>query len=131
MDNSLNITIELPQALKDRRISPTFHTNIVWPYVKYNDSLFPKWEANTYYNFGNNDKQEWFVNEILANKWANDDLELQVKWTLGDVTWEPISSCKDLEALDKYLELWGIKRARDLLRCMQVNWSHDYHVIIM
>ena len=41
--------------------------------------------------------------------WANNNLELQVKWTLGDVTWEPISSCKDLEALDKSVELWGVK----------------------
>ena len=105
MNNSLNITIELPQGVKDRRISPTFHINLVRPYVENNNSLFQKWEADTYYNFGNNDKQEWFVDEILAHKWANDGLELQVKWTLGDVKWEPISSCKDLEALDKYIEL--------------------------
>ena len=131
INDSSNITIELPQELKDRRISPTFHTNLVWPYVETNDSLFPKREANTYYDFGNNDKQEWLVNEILAHKWANDDLELQVKWTLGDVTWEPISSCKDLEALDKYLELWGVKHTCDLPRCVQVNWSHENHVIIM
>ena len=93
----------------------------MWPYVENNNNLFLRWEANTYYDFGNNDEQEWFVNEILAHKWANNDLELQVKWTLGDVTWEPISSCKDLEALDKYLELWGIKCACDLLQCVQVN----------
>ena len=34
--------------------------------------------------------QEWFIDEILAHKWANNDLELQVKWTLGDITWELI-----------------------------------------
>ena len=131
MNNSSNITIELPQELKDRRIFPTFHTNLVWPYVETNDSLFPKREANTYYNFGNYDEQEWFVDEILAHKWANDGLELQVKWTLGDVTWELISSCKDLEALDKYIELWGIKCTHDLPQHVQVNWSHDSHVIFM
>ena len=75
------------------------------PYVENNDILFPKQEAKTYYDFSNNDKQEWFVDEILAHRWAINELELQVKWMLGDVTWEPISSCKDLEALDKYLEL--------------------------
>ena len=84
-------------------------------------SLFPKQEANTYYDFSNNDEQEWFVNEILAHKWANNDLELQVKWTLGDVTQELISSCKDLEALDKYLEQWGIKCTQDLPQHVQVN----------
>ena len=131
MNDSSNITIEFSQELKDRRISPTFHTNLVWPYVKNYGILLPKWEANTYYDFGNNDEQEWFINEILAHKWANNDLELQVKWTLGDVTSEPISSCKNLEALDKYLELQGIKCTCDLPWCMQVNWSHDYCVIIM
>ena len=131
MNDSSNVTIELPQKLKDRRISPTFHTNLVRPYVENNNILFPKWEAYTYYNFGNNDKQEWFIDEILAHKWANNDLELQVKWMLGDVTWEPISSCKDLEALDKYLELRDVKCTCDLLCHMQVNWSHDSHVIVM
>ena len=29
MNDSLNVTIELPPELKDRRISPTFHTNLV------------------------------------------------------------------------------------------------------
>ena len=29
MNNSSNITIELPQEFKDRRINPTFHTSLV------------------------------------------------------------------------------------------------------
>ena len=87
MNDSSNVTLELPPELKDRRISPTFHTNLVRPYVKNNDILFPKREARSYYDFGNNDKQEWFVDEILAHKWTDNNLELQVKWTLGDVTW--------------------------------------------
>ena len=33
-----------------------------------NDILFLKQEANTYYDFGNNnDEEEWFVDEILAH----------------------------------------------------------------
>ena len=34
---------------------------------------------------------------------------------LGDITWEPLSSYKDLEALDVYLELQGAKAPQDLL----------------
>ena len=37
-------------------------------------------------------------------------LEFQVRWTLGDVTWEPLAECKELEALDEYLELHGVLR---------------------
>ena len=109
------------QELKDRRISPTFHTDLVQPYVENNNVLFPKQESKTYYDFGNNNEQEWFIKEILAHKWTNNDLKLRVKWMLEDITWEPINSCKDLEALDKYLELQGIKRAQDLPWHVQVN----------
>ena len=31
-----------------------------------------------------------------------------VQWNLRDTTWEPYSKCKELEALDRYLELLGI-----------------------
>ena len=91
MNESSNVTLELPQEFKDRKINPTFHTNLVQPYIKNDDILFPR--GTPKYN----------------------NLELQVKWTLGDVTWEPLSSCKDLEALDVYLELRGAKAPRDLL----------------
>ena len=66
MNDSLNITIELPQEFKDRRISPTFHTNLVWPYVENNDIIFLKREANTYYNFSNNDEQEWNISSQMG-----------------------------------------------------------------
>ena len=79
--------------------------------------MFPKGDTKVYYDFGNNKDQEWLIEEILALKWTNNDLELQVKWMLGDITWELLSSCKDLEALealDAYLELRGAKAPRDL-----------------
>ena len=41
---------------------------------------------------------------------------------LGDITWEPLNSCKDLEALDVYLELQGAKAPQDLSRCEQAQW---------
>ena len=67
------------------------------------------------YHNRNNKDQEWLVEEILAYKWTNNDLEFQVKWMAGDVTWELLSSCKELEALDVYLELQGVKTSQGLL----------------
>ena len=84
MNNSSNITIELPQEFKDRRINPMFHTSLVQPYIKNDDILFPKRDTKVYYNFGNNEDQEWLIEEILAHKWSNNDLEFQVKWMAGD-----------------------------------------------
>ena len=105
MNDSLNVTLELPQGLKDREIKSTFHTNLVRAYIKNNDIRFPKRDFKVYYDFGNDEDQQWLLNEILAHKWTNNNLELQVKWTVGDVTWEPLSSCEELDALDEYLEL--------------------------
>ena len=99
-NNSLNVTLELPQEFRDRRINPTVHTNLVRPYIKNNGILFPKRDTKVYYDFGNNEDQEWLIEEILAHKWTNNDLELQVKWMAGDVTCKLLGSCKDLEALD-------------------------------
>ena len=121
MNESSNITLELPQEFKDRKINPTVHTNLVQPYIKNDDILFPKRDTKVFYDFGNDEDQEWLIEEILAHKWTNNNMELQVKWTLGDVTWEPLSSCKDLEALDVYLELRGAKAPQDLLRRKQAQ----------
>ena len=47
MNKSSNITLELPQEFKDRKINPTFHTSLVQPYIKNNDILFPKRDTMT------------------------------------------------------------------------------------
>ena len=39
MNESSNITLELPQEFKDKKFNPIFHTQ---PYIKNNDILFPK-----------------------------------------------------------------------------------------
>jgi hypothetical protein len=108
-------TLKLPEDLKNRRVSPTFHTSLVRRYIANNNDLFPKREAKSLYEFGAHNDEEWLVDEIIAHRRINSkELEFQVRWTLGDVTWEPMSAWKDLEALDNYLELWGMSRTRDL-----------------
>ena len=109
------VTLKLPLELTSRHIMPTFHTSLVRPFVPNDKVQFPKQEAKSFYDFGNDDDQEWFVEEIIAHKWEGDkNLSLQIRWTLGDVTWEPYNICKDLEALDRYLELWGGTRICNL-----------------
>jgi hypothetical protein len=101
------VTLEVPDDLKNRCVSPTFHPNLVM--------LFPKREAKSFYDFGVITDEEWLVDEIIVHRRINSkELEFQVRWTLGDVTWEPMSVCKDLEALDSYLELPGMSKPCDL-----------------
>jgi hypothetical protein len=61
------VTLELPDDLKNRRVSPTFHTNLVRRYIANNDDLFPKREAKSFYDFGATADEEWLVNEIIAH----------------------------------------------------------------
>jgi hypothetical protein len=96
-----NYTLELPATLQARCIVPTFHVSLLQPYHATNDSMFPNRVQPEPYDFGTPNNQEWFVDDLTGHCWVNrKDLEFEVRWSLGDTTWEPLSSCKDLEALD-------------------------------
>ena len=104
------VTLDLPPELTARRVHPTFHMSLIWAHVPNDDGRFPRRDTKSYYDFGSANEPEWFVDEILGHRWVNqNDLELQICWTLGDVTWEPLAECKELEALDEYLDLRGVK----------------------
>ena len=77
---------------------PTFHTSLIIWHVADKNDLFPHREASLFYNFGTDEEQEWVVNEIIAHQCLSpNDLELQVKGTLGDIMWEPLASCRSLK----------------------------------
>jgi hypothetical protein len=101
-------TLELPDELKARRIHPSFHITRLRPFEKNDDTIFPKREVRAYYDFGDAEDDEWLVDDILAHRWKGNDILFLVQWNLGDTTWEPYTECKELTALDRYLELLGI-----------------------
>ena len=105
----------LPPELTAWQVHPTFHTSLLRAHIPNDDARFLCRDTKVYYDFGAADKPEWFVDEILAHCWVDSvGLELQVHWTLGNMTWEPLALCKELAALEKYLELHGVKRPCDL-----------------
>jgi hypothetical protein len=87
-------------------------------YIGNDDAVFPKRNVRAYYDFGNAEDNEWLVDDIVAHQWNGNKVSFLVQWNLGDMTWESYSECKDLEALDRYLELLGIDNNnwRKLLR---------------
>ena len=106
--NTSSYKVELPSHLRARNLHDRFHQSKIRPYHANDDALFPHREALTYYDFGIPDDQEWLVDEILSHKWEQKSLSLQIQWNLGDTTWEPFESCKDLRALSDYLQLIGV-----------------------
>ena len=100
----------------------TFHTGLIQKFVT-NNNLFPKQDMKSFYNFSQDDEQEWLIKEITSHRWSNSkELKLEVRWILGDTTWEPLTSCKDLEALDTYLELWGVAQPCNL--CNDLHFTN-------
>lgn len=104
-----NYTLELPTVLQGRRILPTFHISLLSPHYPSTDSEFPNRTQPEPYDFGAPEEQEWFVDEIVGHRWKGPkQVEYQVRWSLGDTTWESHASCNKLVALDRYLELHGV-----------------------
>jgi hypothetical protein len=66
------------------------------------------------------DDQEWLVKEITKHVWegrGKNTIRFFVKWIASDeVTKEPLEIVEDLEALDRYLDLQGVKEWSDLSR---------------
>ncbi|KIJ53924.1 hypothetical protein M422DRAFT_153804 [Sphaerobolus stellatus SS14] len=78
-NESSNVVLDLPDELKARKIHATFHNSLIRPHVPNNDSWFPNREAKAFYDFGKDDEQEWFVEEIIGHEWSNDGLQFRVQ----------------------------------------------------
>lgn len=110
-----NYMLELPLALQTRQIYPKFHVSLLCPHYTNNDALFLNCDQPEPYNFGASEDAEWFIEEIISHHWPQSNrLELQVQWSLGNMTWEPLAHCEDLVALDHYLEVMGITLPKQL-----------------
>ncbi|KNZ74944.1 hypothetical protein J132_05845 [Termitomyces sp. J132] len=95
-------------ALQKQRIHPKFHVLLLQPYKVNNNMLFPNRVTLEPYDFDAPDNQEWFIDDLLGHCWDGSNLKSKVCWSLGDTTWESLTTCKDLAALYRYLELQGI-----------------------
>jgi hypothetical protein len=58
-----------------------------------------------------------FLSGALDHAWdTGDSLWFHIKWGLGDLTWQPLSNCDGLSALDDYLILHGVDKVESLLK---------------
>jgi hypothetical protein len=70
----LRYTLDLPPELKAQRIHPSFHVMKLCPYNKNNNSVFPKREVRTYYDFGNAEDNKWLVDNIITHQWKGNQV---------------------------------------------------------
>src|SRR6266704_4029850 len=104
---TLTYKLKLPLDLSRRHIHDVFHENVLKPYVRNNEELFPGCEALPHYDFGDDPDNKWVIKEITDHKWLL-NLVFKVQWEYGDSTWEPLDIVNELQALDSYLELEGV-----------------------
>jgi len=109
-----NYELELPMELVKRQIHNRFHVSLLRPHNPNDSVLFPSRRKVQPYDLGALDETEWYVNEIVGHCWKGRNIKFLVKCNLGDSTWEPVSNCNELEALNNYLMLSNVKRWRDL-----------------
>ena len=109
-----NYLLELPPELANRRIHPRFHSSLLRPREANDDLYFPAREPKKFFDFGMPEETEWLVEEIIGHQWEGSKISFQVRWAVGDTTWEPYAHCKDLAALDSYLALRGVKKWQQL-----------------
>jgi len=88
--------------------------SLLRPHNPNDNTLFPSRRKVQPYNFSALDETEWYVDKIVGHCWKERNIEFLVKWNLGDSTWEPVSNCNELEALNNYLMLSDVKKWRDL-----------------
>lgn len=111
-----NYRLGLPTELAKRGIHNNFHVNLLRKYRPNDDALFPQRSLADPYDFGEPSDVEWLVDEITSHHWDGRKLMFHVTWNVGDSTIEPYTTCKDLTALDRYLELQGVSDWRKLPR---------------
>lgn len=91
-----------------------FHVERLRRHKPNDSSLFPAREAGVFYDFGQDPDQEFLVDDIVAHQWNGNSVQYLVQWDDGDLTWESWDTVKDLEAVDRYFKLQGVKHWRQL-----------------
>ncbi|KAJ7722259.1 hypothetical protein DFH07DRAFT_760054 [Mycena maculata] len=112
--NALTTSWSFPKYSCRDAFTTRFHISLLQPYVENDDELFPNREQPELYDFGAPADDEWQVDSIIAHRWMGSKIEFQVRWDLGDTTWEKFNAVKLLSALDNYYTLHGVKQWQQL-----------------
>lgn len=59
---------------------------------------------------------------------SNSGVKFTVRWVAGDTTWEPYLNVDELEALDQYFALQGVRDVAELLPTARPQQQHSVAV---
>lgn len=106
--------LELPEELVRRRVHNRFHASLLRPHFANDDTKFPGRTHPDAYDFGAPDDVKWHVEEIVDHRKRGGKWEFLVKFAIVEPSWEPLATCRNLAAMDRYLELMGVSKIQDL-----------------
>lgn len=106
--------IELPEDLRKRRIHPTFHISRLRRHEASDDVLFPHRDTRVFYDMGTPSNDDWLVEEVTGHRGKGKSLEFNVRWNMGDDTWEPLAKVQGCGELELYLETQGVRKVSQL-----------------
>lgn len=102
-------TVELPPDLAVQQLHPTFHVSKLCPHKANDADHFPGWDTQFFYDFGAPHENKWLISKIIGHRWADQKIEFEVCWNLGNTTWEPFIKVRGLTTLSTYLDLQGVE----------------------
>jgi hypothetical protein len=116
---SSSYTVNLPDELASKALHATFHVSKLRPHEPNDEVLFPNRDTKFFYDFGAPHEDEWLVDAITSHRWNGRKVDFEVKWNLGEKTWESYEVCRNLAALDEYLALQNVREWKRLPRHSQ------------
>ncbi|KAF9492590.1 hypothetical protein BDN71DRAFT_1358823, partial [Pleurotus eryngii] len=102
-----SFTLDLPARLKQRGVHNVFHASLLRVHSPNDDRLFPGRLDTQVFEIDNSDP-EWAVDEIISHLGRGAQTLFELKWKSGDKTWLPLHQIQHLQALQAYLDVYGV-----------------------
>jgi hypothetical protein len=96
-----------------------FHVLLLRIHIANDDRRFPGRSAEQVVPLTNPPK-EWAVDSILQHTGKGKEMNFEVKWKSSNISWQPYTVVKNLEAFSKYLELQGVSNV------MSLKWTAEH-----
>ena len=71
--------LDLPDQLKACRVHPMFHMGLLRAHEPNDDTMFPRRDAQAFYDISNDKDAEWVVDKLVTHRWKGAQIKFLVK----------------------------------------------------